>query len=127
MTDRLPDFEALGFEVAPFGPQTFLVRSVPLLARRQNYEALLRDLIDELTAADFGRRIRLQRERIAASMACRAAIKQGDLLSVPEMNALIEDMRSIDRPLEVPTNCPHGRPTTIVLSLSQVERLFLRT
>ncbi|HET6385383.1 MAG TPA: DNA mismatch repair endonuclease MutL [Armatimonadota bacterium] len=125
--DRLDDFRLLGFAMEPFGPDTFLVRTAPMFARRTNYEQLLRDLVDELAAADFGRRMRLQRERIAASMACRAAIKQGDPLSPREMEALIEDLCSVDTPLEVPTNCPHGRPTSIILTLSQVERLFRRT
>ncbi|MCA1596520.1 MAG: DNA mismatch repair endonuclease MutL, partial [Chloroflexi bacterium] len=103
-TDRLADFEALGFQMEPFGPGAFLVRSVPLLGRRQNYEELIRDLVDELASVDFGRKMRLRRDHIAASMACRAAIKQGDSLSLPEMNALLDDLCGVDNPLDLPTN-----------------------
>jgi DNA mismatch repair protein MutL len=125
--DRLEDFRALGFQMESFGPGSFLVRTVPLFARRINHEDLLRDIVDEMAGSEFGRKVQFHRERIAASMACRAAVKAGDMLSMPEMAAIVDGLRGTDTAPEIPTNCPHGRPTTIHLPLAQIERLFRRT
>ncbi len=110
-----------GFELAPFGQRTFIVRSVPALVAQQDYEQLLSDLLDELTAGEFVDADALFRE-VLATIACKAAIKAGDLLTEEEMEQLLNDLLA----LENPALCPHGQPVLIALAKTELDKRFER-
>lgn len=110
-----------GFELEPFGKNTFLVRAVPAAIAQHDYEQLLQDLIDELTAGEVLSTGELFRD-ILATVACKAAIKAGDILSHEEMERLLDDLLS----LENPTLCPHGQPVIIAITKSELDRRFER-
>ncbi len=110
---------AFGFTVEPFGATTCLVRAVPaLLANAQTNETLLA-LLDDLAA---GKEQAERQERMLATMACKAAVKAGQTLSMEEMRYLVQRLESTSRP----RTCPHGRPTMILLSTTDLERQFGR-
>lgn len=116
----------LGFQVESFGGQTFLVRAVPvILVQSGRGETDLRQaLINILEEALAGRQplAREKEERIIASVCKQAAVKAGQTLSSEEMRELVRQLEATT----MPRTCPHGRPTMIHLSRTQLEREFGR-
>lgn len=110
-----------GFELEPFGRNTFLVRTVPAVIAQRDYEQILQDLIDELTSGEIPTTGELLID-LLATVACKAAIKAGDVLSSEEMQQLLDDLLS----LENPTLCPHGQPIIIALTKSELDKRFER-
>jgi DNA mismatch repair protein MutL len=117
----------LGVEIAPFGGNTFLIRSVPSDIAGKNVGLLLKDILDEIssqevTATTGPNRIQQIRERTATFLSCRSAVMAGDRLTEEQMRGLIEQMRKSN----LPFTCPHGRPTILAISLSELYRRFDR-
>lgn len=115
---NLEHFRALGFEIEPFGPRNYLLRSVPQGLEKRNPEALLKGMILDLknnAAKD-------KREEILTMAACRGAIKFGDPLTLIEMQALLADMEVTKHC----THCPHGRPAVLTFTFDKLDTLFKR-
>ncbi|MBC7326933.1 DNA mismatch repair endonuclease MutL [bacterium] len=117
----LPLFEELGFQVELFGKQSIIVRSAPGELEGKNIEEVVRDIIDELTETPE-REAKIGLEEIAATTSCKLAIKAGDRLEKEEMKKLIEELLNCENP----SICPHGRPTYIIFPFSDLERRFKR-
>ncbi len=111
----------LGFEVEGFGGHTLLVHSVPLPHPRFDAERCLRDTLATL-AGDRESSAHARHERLAATVACKAAIKAGDELSPGEMRALFTALGAT----KLPAHDVHGRSTIVQLSWSELERRFGR-
>lgn len=121
--------KGLGFELSPFGGQTVILKAIPaILAGHDPWPALL-----EILSAAQGRWKNLDGAGLAAvgspildnwlfSLACRAALKAGQRLSVPEMERLLDDLAQAQNG----GYCPHGRPAVFCLSLSELNRKFGR-
>ena len=115
-------FRAYGFEVENYGGREYAVRAVPLDLYYMQEEELFKELLDSLSASQgkeaafdvFAARL--------ATMSCKAAVKGGQKLSIQEADKLIDSLLS----LENPYNCPHGRPTIISMSKSEIEKKFKR-
>jgi DNA mismatch repair protein MutL len=127
LKNSLETLMELGMEVAPFGGNTFLVRSVPADLAGKNLVALLKDLVDDLAAQDAlgvksTNRLDQARERTATFMSCRSAVMAGDRLNEEQMRRLIDQMRQAN----LPFTCPHGRPTILSIPLSELYRRFDR-
>ena len=114
-------FERLGFEVADFGGNTLLVDSVPMPHARFDAEQCLRDTLNALTGDRAAGTI-ARHERLAATIACKAAVKAGDTLSRPEMDALFIALRDTS----LPAHDVHGRATIVQVSWTEIERRFGR-
>jgi DNA mismatch repair protein MutL len=111
----------LGFDIEPFGGNTFLVRSVPALMIQDDIAAAMREIIGDLEAGDAVLRKDLE-ARVLRRVCKRMAIKAGRTLSFAEMAALVRDLEAC----ESPRTCPHGRPTMIQISTLQLEKEFGR-
>lgn len=113
----------LGFEIEPFGPGTYAIQQYPTLLARRGVEMtdFLRELIDTLREDETATAERML-EKVLAMMACKASIKAGDPLSEDEMRQLLEQAEGIDKS----NACPHGRPTTLNISLKELEKSFKR-
>ncbi len=114
-------FEQLGFEIEGFGGHTLIVRSVPMPHPRFEAERCLRETLDALTGDRFAA-VAQRHERLAATVACKAAIKAGDALSPGEMRALFRDLSRTT----LPAHDVHGRSTVVQLSWDELERRFGR-
>ncbi|MHC4738999.1 MAG: DNA mismatch repair endonuclease MutL [Planctomycetota bacterium] len=116
-------FEKLGIELIPFGPKAMSVQAFPTLLAKAKPLDFVQDLIDLLT--EKGSVLDAERllDEVLNMAACRAAIKAGQKLSGSEMEKLLTDRESF----ETSGRCPHGRPTTIKFSLSELEKQFKRT
>ena len=107
-----------GFGIEHFGERTCLVRSVPAMLGGQNIAQSVTELLDFLgegAKSDW-------REEIAISLACHSAVLAGQALSQQEMQDLVRQLEQSSQP----RTCPHGRPTMIHLSASQLEKGFGR-
>ena len=114
-------FERLGFEVDGFGGHTLLVRSVPMPHPRFDAERCLRETLAALTG-DRDASAAPRHQRLAATVACKAAIKAGDLMSPAEMRALFVALAAT----QLPAHDVHGRSTIVHLSWDELERRFGR-
>lgn len=119
---KLADLQSLGFDIEPFGKDTFVVRGIPAMIAEKNYEQILRDTIEELTELTLAKRLVVQREAIITTTACKMAVKAGDRLSMDEMVRLIADLRRTSNPYL----CPHGRPIVVCLSNRELDKMFGR-
>jgi DNA mismatch repair protein MutL len=113
--------ERLGFEVEGFGGHTLLVHAVPMPHPRFDAERCLRDTLAAL-AGDRDATAHARHERLAATVACKAAIKAGDELSAGEMRALFTALGET----RLPAHDVHGRSTIVQLSWPELERRFGR-
>jgi len=120
--EKLPELEAIGFELEPFGADAYLIRAVPAALKGDPVQTL-RDIVDELVELSVSKRLPVAREQIWITTACKLAVKAGDPLSMPEMRKLIEDLARTENPYL----CPHGRPITIILTWQEIERKFKRS
>jgi DNA mismatch repair protein MutL len=118
-----PILPRLGIEAAPFGPEAIAVQAFPTFLERLEPEELLGDLLDRPEADAMQVQQEQLLHEVLDMMACKAAIKAGDPLSEPEIAALLARRELVDRA----SNCPHGRPTTLRLSLHDLEKQFKRT
>jgi len=115
-------FQRLGFELERMGPETLLVRAVPTLLGQARAEALVRDVLADMAVHGSTRRIEEKQNELLATMACHGSVRAGRSLSIPEMNALLRDMEATERAGQ----CNHGRPTWTRLTMSDLDKLFLR-
>ncbi len=120
MEELVPSLGRMGFEVESVGTHVWAIQSVPAGIKVRSEEKLLRDMLSDYQQ-EYDVRLEPQ-ESLAASFACKAAIKAGDPLKLDEMNALIDELFTT----EYPFVCPHGRPVVVNLTLSELHRLFGR-
>jgi len=123
LNEKLDELRRIGFELDPFGGESYIVRAVPAALRSKDPLKVLKDLVDELVDVSVTRRLVPTREQIWITSACKMAVKSGDPLSPAEMEKLIVDLASTENPYL----CPHGRPITITLSKDELFRKFKRT
>jgi DNA mismatch repair protein MutL len=115
-------FDRVGFEIERHGPERLAVRRVPALLARTDIGALIAQLGRELTGEAGSHHLDGAANRILGAMACRAAIRGQRALSLGEMDALLRQMEQTERA----SQCNHGRPTWMRLSLRDIDQLFLR-
>ncbi len=115
-------FADSGFEIEPFGGNTIKISSVPmLLADKLDIEKLFSLMVEEILSGKFSTVTELGKDKLA-SMACRAAIKGGRELDNEQIELVMQYFNNGNMPLQ----CPHGRPTAIVYTQKEFEKLFRR-
>lgn len=120
--EQTETFMRLGIQLERAGPETLMVRSVPVLLKQPQVEPLIRDVLSDILELGSSKRIELQINEILGNMACHAAVRANRKLSIPEMNALLREMEVTERSGQ----CNHGRPTWTQMSMNELDRLFLR-
>jgi DNA mismatch repair protein MutL len=117
-----PSLQQLGWDLAPLGPPTVMIRGLPADVREDRPGSLLRDVLDGI-AEESGRGAQEDlSERVARSYACHAAVRAGDPLTQDEMRVLLDRLFATSRP----HGDPHGRPTFVRLELDELHRRFGR-
>ncbi len=118
------DVARAGYEVEPFGPETYRVRSVPSYRGRRARPETLRALLDELS--EGGRAVvgAGLEDRVAASIACHAAIRAGDTVEPSEFRRVLRALYELP---ERAYSCPHGRPILVRFPRARLDHWFLRT
>jgi len=119
--ENIEIFRNTGFNIEKFGENTINIREIPIILGEIQVKNLFLNIIDNLKAMGSGETSEVKYDKIA-KLACKAAIKANNKLSLIEMKHLIEELRYIDNPF----TCPHGRPTIIKITLNELEKRFKR-
>ncbi|MEA3378490.1 MAG: DNA mismatch repair endonuclease MutL [Nanoarchaeota archaeon] len=121
LKNNLQDINQFGFEINNFEGNSFIVRSVPSILNKiqtkESFEELISDLANEKDLS-----LEKKQEEIITRMACRASIKAGEEISIPQMEKLLEELDECEQPY----TCPHGRPIFVNLTLNDLEKMFKR-
>lgn len=121
--DELKDqLMRLGLEIDQYGDEQVIVRGVPAILHKANFDALVPELLNDLDPNDEAQGLLQKRDQILAGMACHGAVRAHRMLSLSEMNALLRQMEQT----EFASQCNHGRPTWRAFPLSQLDKLFAR-
>ncbi len=124
VTNHLDVLSDAGVKVESFGGNTVVVRGKPALVGRTPASEIIQEVVDRLTAlAANGGDHRAVVDEVLHSLSCRAAIKAGDALSQAEVETLVADRHRY----QGTGHCPHGRPTSLVLSRQELDKQFRRT
>jgi DNA mismatch repair protein MutL len=119
---RAADLQRLGFEIEEFGGDTLRVSAYPAVLRAEDCETTLRTLAEDLEGLDRGSPVEEAIKRIAATMACHAAVKANYPLTTEKMTHILDELRRT----AYSTICPHGRPVMLRLTRREVEKNFQR-
>ena len=114
--------ERMGFELEEFGGEAVRIAAVPALLGREECQAAIRALAEDLEGLDRESRVDEALKRIAATMACHAAVKANYPLTAEKMAHILEELRRT----AYSTICPHGRPVMLRLTRREVEKNFQR-
>lgn len=121
LADVIHEFQKLGFTLRDFGHNTMLIEAVPADLRNIDEGRVVLDILDNYRERKESRPDKTY--NMAASYACKAAIKTGDHLDPLEMQTLVDQLFLC----ETPYACPHGRPTIINLTIEELDRRFKRS
>ncbi|MGA7159075.1 MAG: DNA mismatch repair endonuclease MutL [Acidobacteriaceae bacterium] len=116
------ELERNGFEAEPFGPRTLAVKAAPVGLEGKELERVLEELLGAGEKTAQVENEELRRRRIAASIACHAAIKVNMPLEPAKMDWLLRELGKTEHPM----SCPHGRPIALRYSLRDIQRAFQR-
>ena len=116
------DFRQLGVELARVGPENIMIRQIPVLLQQADVPQLITDMLGDLMEHGASDRILAHRNELLSTMACHGSVRANRRLTIPEMNALLRDMEATERSGQ----CNHGRPTWTQMSMSELDKLFLR-
>jgi DNA mismatch repair protein MutL len=115
-------FQQLGFVVEIAGPESVLIRQIPVSLKNANVEQLVRDVLSDVIQYGSSDRIKQHVNELLSTMACHGSVRANRQLTMPEMNALLRDMEATERSGQ----CNHGRPTWMHFSLAEIDKWFMR-
>jgi DNA mismatch repair protein MutL len=112
-----------GFEVEPFGARSVAIKVAPSGIEASAVEQMLHELLDQFSSEEQSLNLEKIRTRIAASIACHAAIKVNMPLEQNKMEWLLAELAKTDHPM----SCPHGRPVVLRYSVKEIQKAFKRS
>ena len=122
LAQHAPVLDRFGFEAEDFGGNTIRLAAVPALLEPAECEAAIRALAEDLEGSSAGARVEDALRRIAATMACHAAVKANYPLTQEKMRYILAELRRT----AYSSVCPHGRPVVLRLTRREVEKNFQR-
>ena len=113
----------MGFNVEEFGINSIIIKSHPIWLSKGFEDLQIKKIIELVITKEKDFELNKFNDHVAATLACKASVKGNTNISLEEMEILLDDLRKCDNPF----NCPHGRPTVIVYSNYDLEKLFKRS
>jgi DNA mismatch repair protein MutL len=121
LDENLDGLKVFGFDVEPFGANTYVIRAVPAILSDKEPVSVIQGILEDLSKGSKPGQERIE-DKIVKRVCKNAAVKAGQILSLEQMQGLIRQLERAHSPL----TCPHGRPTLIHLSSERLEREFGR-
>lgn len=118
----LSTLEELQFIIDELGENKFYVKGIPIILGRLQDPEFIHDIINDLISLTQDKKPEIIKDKMIQIIACKAAIKAGKVMNIPEIQQLLSDLYSIDNPY----TCAHGRPTIISMNETQLKKLFKR-
>jgi len=118
----IPELNGVGFEIEPFGGNTFVIKSVPAVLSGREAKPLILEIVESAVTIGFGTGMEQTLDRNLKLMACHGAIRANQHLVEKQIRQLLVDLDRCDDP----SHCPHGRPTWIRWSVKELEKAFNR-
>ena len=115
-------FDSFGFDINRLGDTSIVIRTIPNILSTVDIPELIRDVIADIQKHSISTRVEELRNEMLSSIACHGSIRANRSMTIHEMNALLRSMEETERS----NQCNHGRPTWIQLSISDLDKLFLR-
>jgi DNA mismatch repair protein MutL len=116
------ELEGNGFEAEPFGPRTIAIKAAPAGLEGSALERMMVEVLEQAGSPEQAENLEAARTRIAASIACHAAIKVNTPLDSARMEWLLSELAKTEHP----TSCPHGRPIVLRYAWKEIQRAFHR-
>lgn len=116
------EFARFGVLLQRAAPESIMIRQIPVILQQAEVERLVTDMLADLIQHGSSDRIQAHRNEILGTMACHGSVRANRKLTIPEMNGLLRDMEETERSGQ----CNHGRPTWTQMSMSDLDKLFLR-
>ena len=121
VTENYVLFEKAGFDMEEFGENTIKLTGAPDFCMELDTKQLFLDILDEIDSVAKTAKQEIE-EKFIATIACKASVKANMAIKKEEVEALLEELLSLDNPF----SCPHGRPTAIKMAKDDMEKKFLR-
>ncbi len=122
VNDRLEELKQVGYDLEPFGNNTFIIRGFPSEVKEKDFIKVFKEIVEELRDMVTDKKLVVRPEQVLISASCKKAIKAGQPLTLPEMQNLVNELLKTDNPY----TCPHNRPIIISLSDYELNRKFKR-
>ena len=118
----IPQLDACGLNVEPFGDNTFIIKSVPAILADREVAPIIIEMVENILEENLSRTIEEQMDKCLVIMACHSVIRARQSLTHQEIKGLLEQLDQCENP----SHCPHGRPTWIEWDRKEMEKQFSR-
>ncbi len=118
----LPDFQRAGFELEPFGRNSFAVKSAPAFIADKDVRAIIVETVEQLIETGFVPGLEKASDELLKLIACHGAIRANQKLSDKEIRTLLDQLDDC----KMPSHCPHGRPTWLHFTIKEIKKFFKR-
>jgi len=123
LLDHLESLKSIGVEMTPFGINAFKITSIPVWMKESNVNEYIDEIIEQLLSSNGRVKLGDLRLKAISTLACKASLKANQVLSMQEMQVLVDNLFACNNPF----TCPHGRPTLIVYGDEELNKMFKRT
>lgn len=123
LQENIELFNQVGISIELFGDTSFRVTSIPTWMKEVDSNEYITEIVEQVVSGNNKINLLDLRINVISTMACKASLKANRVLSILEMQVLLNDLLKCENPY----TCPHGRPTTIIYSTSELDKLFKRT
>ncbi len=120
--ENLSDLEEMGFTLEPSGERTFWIKSAPHILSEREIMPILREIIRELSSWGKNADLRRSFDPLLRLMACHSAIQASQTIQSDQAKTLLTELQKC----KSPSNCPHGRPTLVKITVPELEKMFGR-
>lgn len=123
LLDHIDSLKNIGIEMSPFGINAFKVTSIPVWMKEANVNEYIDEIVDQVLSSKGKVKLGDLRLKAISTLACKASLKANKVLSIQEMQVLLDNLFTCNNPF----TCPHGRPTLIVYGNNELDKMFKRT